>query len=82
MDEQKKARTLELLAYEAIILADQYAGSNDSARVCIGDARACYETHRYIYAARRSRDSLAYSLGVFSDAYQRIDQKIKAAETL
>ncbi len=48
------------------------AANNDSARLCLRDARSLYSKgERYDYAAGRALASLKHSVGVFSPQYDQ-----------
>lgn len=68
------------MAVEAIAIAVKYeveaTSMASSAKVAREDAQSCLESKRYEYAIRRSRDSIAYSLGIFSDPYRSLTAMI------
>lgn len=68
-------------AARAIELAAKHAGDNDSAKLCLRDARELVDTTKIgddavfsiDYAIDRAAASLAHSVGVFSPVYQEVN---------
>lgn len=63
-------------AVAAIEIAIKYESSAtsmaSSAKVAREDAQTCMNTERFEYAIKRSRDSIEYSVGRFSDPWKTI----------
>lgn len=64
-------------ASNAIRTADEQivkskAAMLSSAKLCLSDARDCFDNGDYDCAYTRAKNSLAYSVGVFHSAYQSI----------
>lgn len=63
-------------AQEIIEVAKKYAGTNESALLCIKDAEYCLSTQRENAAAVRALRSLLHSVGRFSKVYQEVQGKL------
>ncbi len=66
-------------AESAIFNAAFYLGSanmQESAKLCLADARSCFEAGNYNGAYRRAMDSLSYSIGILHPVY--IGQSVTA----
>lgn len=68
------------MAVEAIAIAVKHeAGATSmasSAKIAREDAQSCLDTSRYEYAIRRSRDSISYSVGLWSDPWNTLTAMI------
>ena len=62
MTDTNTLRTRAATAY-AMAIAATHADSNSSAKLCLSDARACYDLDDMANAYNRSVDSLAHSVG-------------------
>lgn len=62
--------TTQDLARQALTVAEA-SWTNSSALLCLADAHALYAEGQYGSALRRAVDSLRYSVGVYSETYQR-----------
>jgi hypothetical protein len=65
---------MNMEASQIIALARKHAGTSPafaSARICLGDAVLLREQGKLEAAKRRALKSLAYSVGVFHEDYQR-----------
>lgn len=64
--------TIQDRAESAIYNAAYYLGSAnmmESAKLCLADARSCFEAGNYNGAYRRAMDSLSYSIGILHPVY-------------
>ena len=59
-------------AQEVIEVAKKYAGTNESALLCIKDAEYCLSIEREPSAKERALRSLLHSVGCFSKVYQEV----------
>lgn len=56
---------------QIIELAAKHADKNESARICLADARLCFkQDDKRQYAAGRALDSLKHSVGIFHPDYK------------
>lgn len=61
---------------EIIEIAKKYAGTNESALLCIKDAEYCLSIEREPSAKERALRSLLHSVGCFSKVYQEAQEKL------
>lgn len=68
----KTTTTIQDRAESAIFNAAFYLSSAnmlESAKLCLADARSCFEVGNYNGAYRRAMDSLSYSIGILHPVY-------------
>lgn len=63
-------------AQEIIEVAKKYAGTNESALLCIKDAEYCLTIQREHNAKERALRSLLHSVGCFSKVYQEVQDQL------
>lgn len=60
------------MANKAIEIATKHAGENDSAKLCLEDAKECARTDRLSAAKARALTSLRHSVGIFHEDYKTV----------
>ena len=61
---------------QVIAIAEKYSSYNDSAKLCLRDAKWCLDKGDYVHAKSRALKSLAHSVGVFHEDYKAVSAAI------